>query len=278
MQCRRCLKEGHKAIDCPNEEVCLSCKQPGHRKGDPKCIHSEKVRLTKSRNIDMEEYTDLWWGGASNGNTAGADNQSEGEDVEEEIVNDDVMNLVSSAENQVENENEENLMEDSAKEPGHSSDIKVSSATDRVESHCETEQQDSSNALIETASELVEERTQAGENAEKLDCAEEKEDDMSKGIEIEEGEILEEPNVKKVKKSTYKEKLLENPARENRSNGKNKVNRASKTMSEASNTPVSQRGMVQSILNFVGKRNSDTLSPEGPGSKPQPKRPAKNST
>ena len=37
MQCRRCLQSDHKAVDCPNDEVCLTCKKAGHRRGDPIC-------------------------------------------------------------------------------------------------------------------------------------------------------------------------------------------------------------------------------------------------
>ncbi|GFR61265.1 hypothetical protein ElyMa_000099500 [Elysia marginata] len=35
--CRRCLGIGHKTENCKNEEVCLTCKKPGHRKADGKC-------------------------------------------------------------------------------------------------------------------------------------------------------------------------------------------------------------------------------------------------
>ena len=36
-KCRNCLKEGHRAKDCPNEPVCWTCKKSGHKKGDPRC-------------------------------------------------------------------------------------------------------------------------------------------------------------------------------------------------------------------------------------------------
>ena len=33
-KCRKCLREGNFAKNCPNQEVCLSCKKPGHRRQD----------------------------------------------------------------------------------------------------------------------------------------------------------------------------------------------------------------------------------------------------
>ena len=37
LQCRKCLQPGHKFFECKNEEACLDCHMPGHRKGDTKC-------------------------------------------------------------------------------------------------------------------------------------------------------------------------------------------------------------------------------------------------
>ena len=37
MQCRNCLKTGHRAFECPNDITCLACKKPGHRRGDDIC-------------------------------------------------------------------------------------------------------------------------------------------------------------------------------------------------------------------------------------------------
>jgi len=37
VKCRKCLETGHKAFECPNEEVCYTCHLPGHKKGDRKC-------------------------------------------------------------------------------------------------------------------------------------------------------------------------------------------------------------------------------------------------
>ena len=36
-ECYRCLEVGHRASECENEEVCLTCRKPGHRRGDPIC-------------------------------------------------------------------------------------------------------------------------------------------------------------------------------------------------------------------------------------------------
>ena len=41
MTCRRCLQKGHMARDCPNEEICLDCRKPGHRRGHPECEISQ---------------------------------------------------------------------------------------------------------------------------------------------------------------------------------------------------------------------------------------------
>lgn len=55
MQCRRCLQTGHKAIDCQNEEVCLDCKKPGHRRGDANCEKVREVWGTQSGENIAEE-------------------------------------------------------------------------------------------------------------------------------------------------------------------------------------------------------------------------------
>ena len=36
-RCNKCLQYGHIAKYCEQEEVCFTCKKPGHKKGDPKC-------------------------------------------------------------------------------------------------------------------------------------------------------------------------------------------------------------------------------------------------
>lgn len=51
MQCRKCLQYGHKAAGCQNEEVCLLCKIPGHRRGectDKQAQHEEQQTSFKA--------------------------------------------------------------------------------------------------------------------------------------------------------------------------------------------------------------------------------------
>lgn len=43
MQCRRCFEFGHKAVECKNEEVCMKCRLPGHRRGATICTGSNQV-------------------------------------------------------------------------------------------------------------------------------------------------------------------------------------------------------------------------------------------
>ena len=45
VKCGKCLQEGHVAALCNNEIVCIVCRQPGHKQGDPTCdlgSHMEK--------------------------------------------------------------------------------------------------------------------------------------------------------------------------------------------------------------------------------------------
>ena len=63
VECRRCFQKGHMARDCPNEELCLDCKKPGHRRGHPDCdaSHDQDIWGHHSENAgsDAEEYV---WG------------------------------------------------------------------------------------------------------------------------------------------------------------------------------------------------------------------------
>ena len=75
MQCRRCLQSGHKAIDCRNEEVCLTCKKTGHRRGDPTCTLEQKE--------DEGEYQD------NEENKTSSDEEDEMSDQTEDEVSDE---------------------------------------------------------------------------------------------------------------------------------------------------------------------------------------------
>ena len=105
IQCRRCLKEGHKAIDCPNEEVCLSCKLPGHRKGDQICLNSGKVR----HKFETEEYRDLCWDGEKNGHLEAEKGHEAADSEEEEDPNDANINETGCSEKDMVSSNEEKV-------------------------------------------------------------------------------------------------------------------------------------------------------------------------
>eukprot|EP00058_Branchiostoma_floridae_P001398 XP_002586886.1 hypothetical protein BRAFLDRAFT_101983 [Branchiostoma floridae] len=47
-KCSNCLLEGHHRSTCENEVVCLQCKKPGHRRGDPTCDLDGEVTDTTS--------------------------------------------------------------------------------------------------------------------------------------------------------------------------------------------------------------------------------------
>ena len=56
LQCRKCLQNGHKSFECTNEEVCLKCKMPGHRKGDRKC--TGKTEVTDQKQMRENDRSD----------------------------------------------------------------------------------------------------------------------------------------------------------------------------------------------------------------------------
>ena len=53
-KCYNCLQEGHRAVDCPSEVVCHTCKKTGHKRGDALC--------TLGFNHGMTEEVDSIWG------------------------------------------------------------------------------------------------------------------------------------------------------------------------------------------------------------------------
>ena len=64
IECRRCFEKGHMARECPNEELCLDCKKPGHRRGHPDCdVWGQR---NDNEGNDAEEY--IW--GSLKGNSA----------------------------------------------------------------------------------------------------------------------------------------------------------------------------------------------------------------
>ena len=97
MQCRRCLQTGHKAVDCPNDEVCLTCKKSGHRRGDPICNIelNDDIPVSESENESRksdEEDDEL-----SEASSQVSD-QEEGEVSDEEVLKDEEKNAEVSGE------------------------------------------------------------------------------------------------------------------------------------------------------------------------------------
>ena len=68
--CRRCLQKGHMARDCPNDEICLDCKKPGHRRGHPDCEISQDESIwgqPRGSEASVENAADLYvWGNPGN--------------------------------------------------------------------------------------------------------------------------------------------------------------------------------------------------------------------
>ena len=57
--CSVCLQTGHHRSVCTNDVVCRTCKQPGHRGGDPSCPldQSQSEPLRKSKDPNHEEQS-----------------------------------------------------------------------------------------------------------------------------------------------------------------------------------------------------------------------------
>ena len=279
LQCRRCLREGHKAIDCPNEEVCLSCKLPGHRKGDRECGHNEEVRsLAVSNHDDENDYTDLWWGGVTNGKLSSASaNVVAEENAEKEGEGDHMDNVVNKEGN---TERDHEIV--SSQQPNEQVIVDITPnkllgvRTDREEKLNDEERGKGNEVSDKTVNEEQETVENLVVTEEAKETAEAKEDESVKVSEIEEGEILEDNDKgSMITKVSYKEKLIGSPSKEKTKKSK-KGKESGNDGSDGNATPLVQKGMVQSILNFVGKRSSDTLSPDSTETrKPNSKRQAK---
>ena len=56
--CSNCLQDGHAAHSCHNDVVCLQCKLPGHRKGDPRCPGVEETAEATFHGQDASKETE----------------------------------------------------------------------------------------------------------------------------------------------------------------------------------------------------------------------------
>ena len=58
--CSKCLEKGHHVSACTNDTVCIVCRCPGHKRGDPQCNlfvsdHTEKTDKTGTSKEDRNE-------------------------------------------------------------------------------------------------------------------------------------------------------------------------------------------------------------------------------
>ena len=79
--CRRCLEKGHKASECTGQEVCVTCRKPGHRRGDPECGMSRPGRQEDARDDQSERESSSEEDESSDDMEAG-DEETEHEDGE----------------------------------------------------------------------------------------------------------------------------------------------------------------------------------------------------
>ncbi|GFS04535.1 reverse transcriptase [Elysia marginata] len=104
LTCRRCLGNGHKTENCKNEEVCLTCKKPGHRKADGKCEGILDGKLTQNGPSDkmgdgpLEDRTKFF---EENGTEEEREDGEVGSEVKEEEV--ERIDGVDTSEGEMEN-------------------------------------------------------------------------------------------------------------------------------------------------------------------------------
>ena len=142
MKCRRCLETGHKALECPNEEVCFDCKKTGHRRGDAECESMKEV-----------------WGGQSGleGNKVGEEKQDTNEEIYEEVSGDDSDDSSTTDEEESEREEGE-VSEEEKPASGVESDQPEQGKEDETDTHEEEGHSHTNNSKydnVEKVSELI---------------------------------------------------------------------------------------------------------------------------
>lgn len=147
-ECYKCLKVGHKASECENEEVCLTCRKPGHRRGDPVCgldlvseaEHSEEEDDEEKSNSEEDTNESEGKGKKSKDNE---DNEGEGTDIDTEddaevSMNEDTEESSSTRQDEEDSEkeegelNEEIQLSGEIKKDEHKDEIKTNELTDKV--------------------------------------------------------------------------------------------------------------------------------------------------
>ena len=60
-KCHKCLEVGHIAKNCDREVVCITCKKPGHRRGDPVCDLgiSSQIEVSETAGESDSEKDDI---------------------------------------------------------------------------------------------------------------------------------------------------------------------------------------------------------------------------
>ena len=59
VRCWKCLQVGHHSFECDGEIVCLTCKTPGHRRGDAKC----PLLWERRESVPASQVVSDGWGG-----------------------------------------------------------------------------------------------------------------------------------------------------------------------------------------------------------------------
>ena len=264
MQCRRCLQEGHKAIDCPNDEVCLNCKLPGHRKGDAECGQAEMERQSEYDSTHEKDFETVC-GQSSEVNEI----QSQGSDNNESKSDDDGSDTLGDSDNLIRGDEDGYTPAVVNKSQNHNyeddEDVTVENETE-VSGKVDTQNEET--AIVKDTEKVNEVKEPKKGDHDKLKAK----------------SAYDTPITGKV---SYKDKLAGNPRRirsgsvtkiAETTQGRPKNDKKEMMSADAAGSPVAQKGLMQSVQKFVsnGKRGNENVSPDGPANgKPESKRKSK---
>ena len=80
-KCHKCLEVGHIAKFCEREVICLTCKKPGHKKGDPKCDLGITPQTTMEESGGESEKDNYESSNSEDDRTENSESESEDEDT-----------------------------------------------------------------------------------------------------------------------------------------------------------------------------------------------------